>query len=557
VVKPVAPVEVLQTRPLTEDLPTRPVLPTPPILFPSSFEKPVGEYLRALNGRAITAKPVFTQPNALIESDDGPFWLTKYRDDHSYIIFPGTAQFGSAQDFGRFQEAFDCSNPAAGQVVISAPAVAYLNPASRIWTISQKGRLKVLAEHPSVSPPESKPQVTSAPVIGSPANKKVPLIAVATVIGLATIYYFYTRATIEGKLNSAVARGNLLKPPGESAFDYYRKLKEQGMNESLRQRVEEKLIPAVTARPNQMILELTTPGAQAEMTLNDWQEAHTLMNWAAEMRPSDSWIAARANYCAGRVAYLSNKKDDALTFWKRAAEQDKTWAMPLNGIGLIYNERKNYQTARTFLFEAIRREPQLALPYNNIGTSFFYEKNDAQAEGYYRQAIERAPQWPRPHAWLGDIAMRRKDFNMAVQEYQAVLDLDPSGGSGIDINVIRRRLEQAQRGAAATAGVDGFSYTDVNGTIGNIKIQFSFNVRGGNVTGSIRYGNNTERTRLEGVVDESGVYRLSEYAPDGRYVGYLVFKAYPANDGTAIYSGTWMRADEQRQLPFKLELLGD
>jgi hypothetical protein len=39
--------------------------------------------------------------------------------------------------------------------------------------------------------------------------------------------------------------------------------------------------------------------------------------------------------------------------------------MPLNGIGLIHTERKNYPTARSFFLAAIRREPQLALPYNN------------------------------------------------------------------------------------------------------------------------------------------------------------------------------------------------
>ena len=391
-------------------------------------------------------------------------------------------------------------------------------------------------------------------------NKRALWIGIAVaLVALVAGYYFYSRAAVEGKLNSAVAKGNLLKPTGESAFDYYRKLKDQGMSESTRQRVEDKLLPSVMARPQQMISDLSTPGAQAETTLSDWQEAQTLMSWAAEMRPNDSRIAARASYCAGRVANLSNRKDDALTFWKRASEQDATWAMPLNGIGLIYNEKKNYQTARSFLLEAIRREPQFALPYNNIATSYFYEKNDAQAEGYYRQAIERAPQWPRPHAWLGDIAMRRKDFNMAVQEYQATLDMDPSGTSGIDINTIRQRLEQAQRGLASSGGEDGFSYNDVQGTIGNIKIlfSFSFSVRGNRVTGSIRYGNNTERTRLEGNMDGSGFFRLTEFAPDGKYVGNLVFKGYPTNDAMAVYSGTWTRADGQRQLPFKLEPLGD
>ena len=262
-------------------------------------------------------------------------------------------------------------------------------------------------------------------------------------------------------------------------------------------------------------------------------------------------------YCAGRVAYLDNRKDDALTFWKRAAEQDTAWAMPLNSAGLIYNERKNYSTARPFFLEAIRREPQLALPYNNIGTSYFYEKNDTQAEGYYRQAIERAPQWARPHAWLGDIAMRRKDFNVAVQEYETVLNLDPSGTSGIDANRIRQQLEQARRGSNALSLEDGSSYVDVRGSIGNLKIVFNFNWRNGHVTGSYRYEGHGESLRLEGSVSRDGVFTLTEFAPSGQRTGTLAFKGTPNSNAEMVYAGTWMSADGQRKLPFRLEPLGD
>jgi tetratricopeptide (TPR) repeat protein len=112
---------------------------------------------------------------------------------------------------------------------------------------------------------------------------------------------------------------------------------------------------------------------------------------------------------------------------------------------LVHTERKNYPTARAFFLEAIRRDPQLSLPYNNIGTSYLLENNDVQAEGYYRQAAERAPQWPRPRAWLGEIAMRRKAYDWAVREFEAVLNLDPVGTSGVDLNKIRQQLDQAKR----------------------------------------------------------------------------------------------------------------
>lgn len=412
-----------------------------------------------------------------------------------------------------------------------------------------------------LSPPL--PSTVSSPPVSASLppwvkNKRLLLsVAGGVVVILALALFWYSRGSVERELDAAVAKGNFLKPPGESAYDHYRKLKEGGISDSTRQRLAAKLTPLVTARPRQMISDLASPGNRSETTLSDWQEAQTLMSWAAELQPGDKAIAARMDYCAGRVAYLSNRKDDALTFWKRAAEQDATWAMPLNGTGLIYNERKNYSTARSFFLEAIRREPQLALPYNNLGTSYFYEKNDTQAEGYYRQAIERAPQWPRPHAWLGDIAMRRKDFNVAVQEYEAALNLDPSGVSGIDISKIRQQLDQARRGANATSLEDAVSYVDVRGAIGNLKILFNFNWRGGQVTGSYRYEGRGESLRLEGSVSGDGTFTLTEFAPSGQRTGTLTFKGTPNNNAEVIYAGTWSSADGQRKLPFRLEPLGD
>ena len=269
------------------------------------------------------------------------------------------------------------------------------------------------------------------------------IITVIVVAGVAAAIYFGGNS-IEEKLEGAIAKGNLFSPSGESAYDYYQQLKRGGVSANTLARFDDTLIPLLTQRSRQMLSDLATPG-KPEPMLAVWEEAQRQMKWASEIKPNDRSMAARSIYCAGRVAYLNGRKDEAMDLWKRAADLDATWAIPSNGVGLIYNERKDYSTAREYLFEAIRRDPKLPLPYNNIGTSFFFEKNDDQAEYYYRQAIERAPQWPRPHAWLGDIAMRRKDYSRAVTEYEAAINLDAAGATGIDIEKLRGQLERARR----------------------------------------------------------------------------------------------------------------
>lgn len=100
---------------------------------------------------------------------------------------------------------------------------------------------------------------------------------------------------------------------------------------------------------------------------------------------------------------------------------------------------------RGFLFEAVRREASWAVPYNSIGTSYFFEKKYDDALTYYMKAVERSPNWARPHVWLGDVAMRRNDFVTAADEYQKALDLAQSGNTSLDLNDIKKRLDQAKK----------------------------------------------------------------------------------------------------------------
>jgi uncharacterized protein HemY len=46
---------------------------------------------------------------------------------------------------------------------------------------------------------------------------------------------------------------------------------------------------------------------------------------------------------------------------------------------------------------------------------------------------------------LGDVAMRRNDFATATDEYQKALDLAQSGNTALDLNDIKKRLDQAKQ----------------------------------------------------------------------------------------------------------------
>ncbi len=273
--------------------------------------------------------------------------------------------------------------------------------------------------------------------------------ALVLIVMAAAAGFLFLANSTQSKFTRAMRLGNLVTPAGANAYDYYLQLKREGkMTDSLAQSARP-LLPQLTAKPQQMFADLAVPGKR-DAAPEEWEEAQRMLAWANEIVNQgnglkDNKLAAQANYAAGRVAYLRNRKDEAVSFWKKAYDQDQTWFLPANGLGLIYNERRNYVAARAALQEAIKREPNSALPYNNLGTAWLLSKDDAQAEPYYRKAVELAPNWPRPHAWLGDIAMRRKDYAAAVQEFELVLSLGATTDTTIDNNKVRQQLEQARK----------------------------------------------------------------------------------------------------------------
>jgi len=255
--------------------------------------------------------------------------------------------------------------------------------------------------------------------------------------------------SVEKKLDRAIAAGNLFSPSNENAHDLFYQLKNNGATEATLGSYRDRLLPMLTGGPLQMISNLMTPGSE-DPPLSEWQTAIQPLRWAAELKSGDAVLRSRAIYCEGRIAYLLKKEDEALAAWSRAADVDKTWPLPANGMGLIYFSRKKYGIARTHYLEAVRRDPSWAYPYNNLGTAYHYDKNDSVAKDHYRKAIELAPHWARPHAWLGEIAMKEGDFATAVAEYEAVLDQNATGTTNMDLDKIRSKLEEARQQMSIT-----------------------------------------------------------------------------------------------------------
>lgn len=314
----------------------------------------------------------------------------------------------------------------------------------------------VLLEAAPVTPPPPaaarEAETNNAPDLTSDSrepDKSKVWISLAVLAGIAlliSVLFFTSKKSapsIESKLDDAIVRNNLIAPPGESAYDYYMQLTNEGASPATLATYRERILPRLTPRPQELLDEVIRPGGY-DGSVSEWEEAQKFLAWAVELKPGDQQLAAKAAYCEGRTAYLKSRIDEAMSAYQRAADLDKTWATPLNSLGAMLNERRRYSEARGYLIQAIRRNPDWALPYNNMGTSYFLENNISDAKPNYQKARDLAPNWARPHAWLGSIALREKDYCTAVDEFEQALQYGTPTMSSWNPQRIQKDLDEAR-----------------------------------------------------------------------------------------------------------------
>jgi tetratricopeptide (TPR) repeat protein len=286
----------------------------------------------------------------------------------------------------------------------------------------------------------------SGQAISSIAPKLILGVAAVVIVLVVIVVIAMTAGggSVEKKLDEAIAKKNLFGPSTDNAYNLYTQLKNSGANEQTLKPYGERLTPLLIESGFKLTKDLPAIGYD-EPDTSVWQDAAKNLNWAAELNPGNNQIASRAVYCDGRAAFLQKQNDRALPLWTKAASLDKTWALPVNGMGLIYLDRKDYSNARSCFSDAINRDGSWPIPYANMANAYYQEKNRSSAKDFYNQALAKAPNWARPHTHLGDIAMEEGDYATAVAEFQKALDSNMVGLKGDDFRRTQDALERARK----------------------------------------------------------------------------------------------------------------
>lgn len=440
------PSEVMPTRPLTADLTPPLASQNPPRLtFPSGFRRPVNEYLQRMNGKAIIARPLPAQPHVLAESADGYFWLQRHQDETTFIVFPGTPRFGAAHDFARFQPVFDCSYPAAGELVIAEPAVARLDPATRTWAVTQKGKLEIQIGQIQTQPPQviAKPPVGYTPAPNDPnqraRDKRLPLLigggaAAVLLIGVAFYFLFFSPVR---QIISKVKQGQIATPAGNSAYDLFLS---SNLSDSDRATLRQEITPLLEANGNEVIRKLVSEGYAP--SANDSDNTAKIFAWLDTLTPQN-FYRARKHYFQGRAAFDRNDLSSAENELRQSMALDAGWAVPVNHLGRLAVKRRDYSSARTWYQRAIALEPTFTAPHSNLCVVEVENLRDyVSAAQSCRNYIQLDQSKPAGYYFLGR-ALEEQGYKCdALREYRTALNKAASATNtgGINLDSLNRRV---------------------------------------------------------------------------------------------------------------------
>ena len=107
-------------------------------------------------------------------------------------------------------------------------------------------------------------------------------------------------------------------------------------------------------------------------------------------------------------------------------KEDPNYAAPLNNLGNIFNEKREFDKAINFYLKAIEIDPKNKDALNNLGTVYYAKKNYEKAIKFFNKAIVIDSDYGAPWMNLGAICSEKANFNAAIKYYDNAIKLDPS-----------------------------------------------------------------------------------------------------------------------------------
>lgn len=143
-------------------------------------------------------------------------------------------------------------------------------------------------------------------------------------------------------------------------------------------------------------------------------------------REQDAWLWIES---AGHVGWL--KKDDvvavadAIEYFSELVKKEPRNAWAYNLLGLVREQRGEFEAAIRDFTEALRYDPQLAVAYNNRGIALDRSGELEKAVADYSEAIKLDPQYAAAFNNRGLAQAKKSDFKRAIADFDQAIRFDP------------------------------------------------------------------------------------------------------------------------------------
>ncbi len=117
-------------------------------------------------------------------------------------------------------------------------------------------------------------------------------------------------------------------------------------------------------------------------------------------------------------------------------------------LGEVQNQEKDYAGAERTLLKAVALSPESPQAHEELARTYWALGRWQEADPHATKAILLAPNSPSAHLIMGNIQLRKRDGQAALQQFQEYLRLDPQGPLAANVRELVGKLQAALAGSS-------------------------------------------------------------------------------------------------------------
>ena len=202
----------------------------------------------------------------------------------------------------------------------------------------------------------------------------------------------------------------------------------------------------------------TLPEANRAFEAGDHDAAVRLFEQMVKVRPE----SAELWHNLGQAYQGASKLVRAADAFDKAAALDPTFALPLNGLGMLSRLAGNWSLAEEYYRQALDRQSIFPEVYFNLGVLYQEKGDHERARWHYENALRQRPGYGKAQNNLAVLLMADRDYDVVESMLRDALVREPNSAELLtslgSCLLHRGRLAEAEEAYLAAVAVSGKLY---------------------------------------------------------------------------------------------------